>query len=354
MIVNINNYHPINILTDRGIVELKDILPGDKVFEYKTGNLLKVIGISEPSRSLINKITYSDRRVEYIRSCDDLYTGKDIIPMLIVPKNQEFHDIKQYPVKFDHAVHNTLDPNPYIAGMFLMYGDYHDRFINLPSNMTGFNNINGFRYAVNNNLTPIKYNDKVYFKYADNSKNLRITWKQFFKDIDIYATTKDVREGTIPDEYVMTSAKDRIQFVKGIFDIGYAPNLFDDKVVGIVNKSNRKLKALQELLWSLGILSKIEYEPAIDAEHESMYKLSIIGDYDGYPGFTNMLSSIEELIDRDNKIITFTPPFKTKIANISQIDCKGNYSTSGIMGNLILEKPKALYLTSNFVPRVSV
>ena len=64
-------YHPINVLTDKGITEIKNILPGDKVFEYRTGELLEVLDVCEPKHSLIHKITYNDRRVEFIRNSDN-------------------------------------------------------------------------------------------------------------------------------------------------------------------------------------------------------------------------------------------------------------------------------------------
>ena len=42
-------YHPTRVITQRGLVEFNDILPGDYVYEYRTNEKLKVLEVVTPN-----------------------------------------------------------------------------------------------------------------------------------------------------------------------------------------------------------------------------------------------------------------------------------------------------------------
>ena len=351
---NINYYHPINVLTQRGFVELKNVVPGDYVFEYGTSKLLKVIEVPQPSRELIHKVTFNDGREQYLGNCDYLYTGKTIASILSISEDTEFGVIEQYAIDYHNDVYKPLDPDAYLAGALLMYGDYEDEFINIPSYMNGINEVFSNKHSVEYGMEYLNNQNKMYFKYIGDSSNTTITWKKFFNNKNIYPITKDKSLPLIPDEYAHGSLKDRLQFIYGAVDMGYSIKLFPDGTVGIVNKSEDKLKEFQKILWSVGIVSKISYDTNIDKVYKNNYKLEIYGNYQRYPGFTYLVSNIEHILEHDNEIISYIPQFFVSIKQISLMDYNGTENAHGYIGNLILEKPKALYITDDFLPRVSV
>ena len=117
--------------------------------------------------------------------------------------------------------------------------------------------------------------------------------------------------------------------------------MFKDNTVGIVSKYEDRLKLFQKMLWSVGVLSKVTYDPLIDRKYNNNFKLEIIGEYQGYPGFTYLVDSIEHLLLKDNEIISYEPMHVLEISNISLCDQSGHNHAKGYMKNLILEKPKA-------------
>jgi hypothetical protein len=344
------SYYPINVLTNRGKLELKDVLPGDYVFEYKTNNLLKVIGVSDPEYSNIYRISYNDGRSQLVPCNGSIYTGSNIVSM-IEKDNSILEPISQYPICFNTKVSAPLDPIAYLAGAFLIYGDYNDKYLNLPFELYGINSVFSNHYSVNYESTPVSgSNSKVYFIYNHNHKIEKIQWNQIFIDKVIGATTGGISDIIIPDEYMKASIKERCKFIRGIFDMGYSPKLFSNNKVGVVNESHEKLLAVQEMLWSLGVLSEITCD--IFAK-KNKYILTILGEYNGYPGFTYLIDHIEYLLNADNKIINHESSFNVSINDIKSNHISGN-QYQGYMSNLILEKPKALYIDGSYLPRVSL
>lgn len=339
-------YYPINIPTQRGIIELKDIVPGDYVFEYKSSEPIKVIDIPKPTKSKIYKVTYSDGTTQYVNDSDYIYTGTSIVPVYSVSTDTTFNDIRCYPIKYNNKVYSPLDPDPYIAGAFLIYGDYEDEFINLPSYMTGINEVFAHKYSVEYDMDHINDVSKMYFKRIGDIDNKTITWKEFFNGEDI--------NKIIPNKYAYASIKDRVQFIRGVFDTGYLLKIFRDDTVGIVNKSEERLKELQKILYSLGIISKVSYDTAIDPGNNNNYKLEIGGMHHGYPGFTYLINNIEHLLKCDNELISYIPPFSISLNKISLMYDISSSDRKGYVGNLILEKPNIMYVADNFLPRISL
>jgi len=341
-------YQPTKVLTQRGIVEYNDLLPGDYVYEYGTSKRLEVQKVITPDHHIHNsiyRVIFTDGRVRYFQENDMVFTGTSIVPIELVGRNPEIVNIKQHPLHYRHRGEKPLDPDAYLAGAFIMFGSYDDKYINLPAYMTGINDVFAHKHSVEYADEPLT-NNRVHFRYIGTDKP--ITWKKFFDCNKNYITTKDMRIPIIPDIYSRATYKNRIQFVRGVFDAGYNKELFDDNTVGIVDKTDYRLIEFQRVLWSLGILSKVEFDPYIDPSNDNKYKLTIFGNEHGYPGFTYLLDSIEHLLDQDNKIIDYDNQFSVKVSSI----CRMNYY--GYKKNLLLNKPNAIFLSDNFLPLVSM
>jgi len=113
------------------------------------------------------------------------------------------------------------------------------------------------------------------------------------------------------------------------------------------------LKIVQRVLWSLGISSLIDYDDFIDPFHNNKYKLEVIGEKKGYPGFSYIVDNIEHLFYQDN-VYRSEEEFRLMIRPCTNSNILGFSFSKGLMGNLILEKEQAVYLGANFIPRVSV
>lgn len=333
-----NEYYPIKVHTQRGLIDLRHIFPGDKVIEYKTGNLLEVKKVYNHIYGKIYDVYYNDKRHSIYLDKDFILNGNNLIRIFDINKNTIFSEIKQYPIKkFNNKIRSPLNPDAYITGAFLMYGDLYDKYINLPYDMDGINSVLEYKYDVDYSINPIT-SGKVYFRYKANYKDDMIDWNQFFGRYDIPKIT----------DYIYTPIKDRIQFIRGVFDTGFNKNI-SPYSIAISNKSENKLIEFQKILLSVGILSKVTYDPNFDKKHhDNNFKLEVIGDYDGYPGLFYDIDNIDHNLNNDNKIILYDPKFRLMIDKLVP------FKTSGIMSNIKLEKPNALYIDENFLPRVSL
>jgi len=339
-----NSYYPINILTQRGILELQDVVPGDYVYEYGTNNLLKVIGIDLPNTpTIINHIIYNDRRADSVRDQDQLYIGDGITSVMTINhRDHLFKEIKQYPVEFKSTIQKPLTPDPYLAGALLTFGALNDPHVNLPYYFSGSNELFAYKYGVDYSSDSIGLDGRVYFKFIGDPKGSRITWDQLFKGNPV-----------TPDSYVYSTIKNRQKFIRGVFDMGYSPKIFTNNRVGVICNNQEKLKIVQRVLWSLGISSLIDYDDFIDPFHNNKYKLEVIGEKKGYPGFSYIVDNIEHLFYQDN-VYRSEEEFRLMIRPCTNSNILGFSFSKGLMGNLILEKEQAVYLGANFIPRVSV
>lgn len=350
----INTYHPIRVLTQRGMIELKELVPGDKVIEYGSGQPLSIKRKTVPTQDLVYKVIYNDKRYQFVGSNDYIYTGINIIPVDEINENTQFKKINQYPIThINKSYEYPVYPDHYIAGAFLIYGDYSDKYLNIPLKMSGINDVFANKYCVEYCMDHLNTEGKAYFKYQGKYGD-KITWNEFFNGEDTYEKITSLSYPVIPDMYRYAALKDRIQFIRGVFDAGYFPKLFGDDIVGIIHYDISKLKVFQEMLWSVGILSKIEYNPFVYPKSDFKYNLQVIGDYHGYPGFTYMVDNIEHLLIKDNQIINYDTPFSLSIDKIIDEDMSGHNHATGYLSNLVLEKRKALYITDNYLPRVSI
>ena len=338
------NVHMINrVFTQRGILNSCDVVPGDMVYEYITNKPLKVIKTKKSSIERVWKVKYNDERYEIQLNNDMIFNGNRIVPLLRV---LEYHNIFPLtPHIFTNFNKNikSLNPNPYQAGMFFAYGDYEDKYINLPFDLIESINIffdERYQYITD------EANNKVYFgiQSIDGNYN-KIKWKDYFKNYDFYAKDKLIKYNPIPNEYMYASVDDRIQFIRGVFDIGLCKNYIGKNIM-IAHNNKYRLKYIQKILWSLGILSIISYDPYIPyCRH---YRLDIVGDYSSYAGLFYNVKNIENYFHNRYK-----SDFKLNIQSIECL-CGGIIEPTAYMIQLQLEKPQSIYVTENYLPRISL
>lgn len=350
--LGLNEYIPIYVQSRRGVVSIDDINYGDTVYEYGTGRELKVIDITNREDDNIYRAEYTDGRSQIYRANDLLFTGNGIGSVAELSKRKDFPEMPLKAIELFRApVSRPLYPDPCIAGALIIFGRYDTPYINLPLDRSGVNQLFAHKYNLD-------YADKLednttFYAYNGGDKSEPITWKEFFPYYDFYATSGMARSPLIPDEYTRASIIDRKKFIRGVFDIGYSPDMFPDNV-GIASTSEDRLSEVQKMLWSLGVLSKISYDPNLPLARGRNYRLDIIGEYDGYPGFFYDINNIRRHLRNDNIIKRPISDFKMKISSIGPVHHNGSYICRGYMRNIVLNKPRALYVTDNFLPRVSI
>ncbi len=343
MIRNImSNFLNPRVLTTNGIKNVSDVLIADQLYEYRTGELLDIIQTKKVLRTNCYLITFHDGRSEWYLENDQIFLGDRIINVCELLKQSFPISIEMYPIDYKKIM-TPLFPDPYIAGALLMYGDFDDLYINLPLNR---DKVNDHLFHKYNLIFGDKLNkNRVYFKSDRNGKEDLITWKEFFPNYKMYPTSKDINDPIIPIEYQLASINDRWKFIRGVFDLGYDQINFPD-TIGISNKHEFRLKEIQKILWSLGVLSKISYDPN-QTEKEMLYRLDILGEKNIYPGFFSNIYSMEYQINTDDRFIRHQTKYILGIQNIKYM---GKYSSY----RLKLNKQKTLYLSENFLPRVSL
>ena len=338
-------------------VPIEDLIPGDKIYEYKTNKFLEVRRVKKLPKDTIWEITYNDGRLSYISSSDLLFTGRDIckiIPAIDTPliRNpldnslSQLFDIHQYPIEYNsETLLDILMPDPYIAGALLIHGDFDDEYINLPLDKESADNHFAHRY--NLDFSEMKVGKgKCYYQYNGAPKGEAIKWVDFFKGHHIYATTKCMEDPIISPCYTRAPIKDRWKFIMGAFDIGYSKSIFPDSI-SISLKDEYRLVLIQRMLCSMGILSNVYYDPTMKDKYERKYRLDIVGNYDTYPGFFYDINYINRVLINDNRKFNFERPFELRIKSIKKY-------TEGYMYNIEVNKPNAIYIDSNFLPRISL
>lgn len=321
---------PSLLQTTRGIIPIDNIHIGDVVYEYKTGNEFSIENIIDSKIENIYRIKYNDGRILYSRE-SELSSYKNI-------------NTTPHPMEYNkNKIINPLFPDPYIAGALLIYGDADDEYLNLPFDCDAVNNLFSHKYQLNY-ADRLSVTGKAYFRYNGNNGDDLITWKEFFpNNYTFFAKYKNDEHPLIPLEYQRSSIKDRIQFIRGVFDCGYKKNVFPYNC-GIIHWNESNLLEVQKMLWSIGILSILSYNTNVPKKYEGRnYRLEIVGKYDGYPGFFYDIDTLERMIINDtheqNK-------FNLKIESIE-------WYTKTYMKNIVLSKPSIQYLIDNFLPRIS-
>lgn len=340
-----NEYIPTPIISSRGIIDISDLFPGDYVVEYKTGKKVRVLNTVKRELQDVYKVTYTDGRTMNILLSDRIFTGTKIMN-LIATKKEYFTNIKCYPVDLKFLQYNSLRslmPDPYITGALLMYGDYDKEYINLPIDLNGADEYLKDRYVLKlPDDAPLDHKNLVnYFTQYRGNTDSRPTWKEFFPHYDFYLQNRRIDSPLFPREYVMSDIRTRVQFIMGVFDVGYNRKAFPDRIT-IQNKHEYRLKEFQKVLWSLGILSKVIYDPEILDAHGREYKLEVLGLHGTYPGFFYELYALEQFLLNDKH-----EKFQFKVDKIEK-------QSRGWTYNVLLERPDVIYLDADYLPRVSM
>ncbi len=348
------------ILTSDGVKNILSLNPDDVVYEYNTGRPIMIRGITYCEPQPIYEITYTDGRTMKVPVTEMIYTGgNDDIHQLNILKNKIdsfiFDKVKPCIIDFNRIDNVKFVMNkirdPYLVGALLTYGDWSIPYINLP-----LVDSNVFDYFSNMHLVePSLLDSKIVFKWRQRDDETFVTWGQFFPQL-YYGCTSEYRQTNdiFISEYTMESLSDRLQFIQGIFDIGWDKSIFPDHV-GIIHFSETRLKEIQRVLWSLGILSKISYDPNIQCTKWSedmgmKWRLDVI--YNKHRIFPNFFYNEEAItyhINNDLKLVDL-PLRRDFILKIESIKC---YKSSGYMFNVVTENPCMVYVTDNYLPRVS-
>lgn len=356
--IGLNSRIPVQIQTRNGIIPIEKATVGDIVYEYKSGKELEIKQIIQSDIDDVYKIKYTDGRISCHMYSDLVFTG-DIITDVKTLLNRDQYSLKrnpehnsrsyvgnivQYPMEYKYPISTPLFPDPYITGALLTYGEFNDPYINLPLDRRSADQLFAHKYHLN--FADKLGNNKVYFRFDGNSGDQLITWNEFFPHYDIYATSRNSFSPMIPIEYTRASLNNRWQFIQGVFDIGYSIDMFPGSV-GIAHINEIKLLEIQKMLLSIGVLSKISYDPNLPLAQGRNYRLDIIGKYDGYPGFFYDINNIERALLNDTRLIKHDPDFKLQMSSIEWL-------TMGYIYNIVLDQPNMLYMTDNFLPRVSL
>ena len=272
-------------------------------------------------------------------TCDDyVFTGRDIIQACnLTSNNIKDSRIRLFPLIFlPDKVSRPLYPDPYVAGALFIYGNYDDEYLNLPLDRYQVNN--NFSHGYNVEYFPLLGKNTVYFQWKGKDTDHRITWKEFFPCYEFFAKNKDTSMPPIPDDYMYSTYKDRVQFIRGVFDLGYMKSDSPD-YASINHWSKERLELVQRMLWSMGIPSQPK---------RTRWRLDIMGSLKDYPGFFYWRPFIDNMIMTDRNVIKTDPPLRYGITKITKIKNK-----PGVTKHLILEKPQSLFSTIDYLPRVS-
>lgn len=344
--------YPRKVLTNRGVLDIADVNIGDYLYEWRTGNPLEVKDIwMIPFRNMY-EVKYSDGRVEYHTDVEHLYLDEHFLPPhrpCCECMRTKHYPINLYPTIFDKdKILSPLIPDPYVAAALMIYGDQNDPYLNYPLDRTEANN--QFSHKYNVDYFPQTGPNKAYFQRKGKTTDHRITWEEFFYRYSFYATTHKEGDSLIPREYLYASYNDRVQFVRGIFDMGYIQKRSPD-TVSVFHTEKEKLEVVQQFLWSMGLISEIVYDDS--AKTSRVWRLDIKGLFQDYPGFFYHRPYIENMIETDNRILKRDPLFRVTVVDIRAYECCSEMIHNPIP-HIVLERNHMVYTSANFLPRISI
>lgn len=327
------------LLTQRGIVDVRDAVPGDFLYEYGTNNMIEIKDIILKDEWSRFSAHYSDGRTEEYGNDELIYFGGKMykpyqVANMIFSKCQP---IELYSVGFgEKKVLAPLDPDPYAAGALLGYGDFNNEYMNLPYKKTcvvdGICNKYGIECIGDEDST-------VYFRYKGSEELIK--WIDFFHYEFILNTVKGP---LFPKEYVYSRFEDRVQFIRGLFDMGYSKTVTPD-TVSLTMNDDIKIKSVQRILWSLGILCNIQYI-------NGKFQLDVIGKDEDYPGFFYDINNIGNIANTDNVCYKTNPKFYLYIEHVFTSLMKP-YPNDPIY-YIYTDKPNRIYWSDQFLPRVTM
>ncbi len=325
------------IKTNRGPLSYDKILPGDQVYDYKTGKPIYVFGITPLQRSYMYRLTYNDKRIDYMHEDDrilitDPYSKKTKISTLHHAYNNMNHIslINQHLLEEFPIIDNSSYVDPYLAGALLINGDHTDPYVNIPISKDQADGLFSSKYKVCHALSI--NNDRVHFSFYNDPDP--ITWVNMFQHI-----LKGSTYFQVPYYYINASKEDRWKFVRGAFDVAHYNKDFKPGTLAIDVLCPEVLYGLQQILWSLGVISRIHYSK----EKNMKATLEILNSRYQHHAFSDNVDIIRDIIANDTGIkLGF-------ILGLEHIDLVGFDESYA----LITKEHNQIYLTDNYLPHIS-
>lgn len=333
-----NSYIPFTVQTTRGIIPVNELNIGDKVYEYGTSNLLEVTAVLNPTFESVFTIYYTDGRITKNQLTDLILNGNEVVPLYKLLWKEDYKPIKQIPIDYHKGVPVApVFPDPYLAGILLTHCNIHNPVISIPLGAKQAITILRDKYNIEFENDPDK--NIAHLNIVDDGENHHycMTWLYTFKE--------EIVKYRIPNKFKYATIRERIQFIRGVFDTGYDKNIMPHSV-GITHIDESYLKEIQLMLGSLGITSTISYAPLIYPEQKEVYRLDIVNEKADYPGFFYAIENIENMIMNGQDMIGEDIRYNFAINDIKLLG-------SGYMNNIVLNKKHAIYIDGNCLPRVA-
>lgn len=321
------------IYTKRGLIESSKLIPTDIVYDFNTGEEVEILSMHKHLSSKFLEVEFADGRTQVIDKHDRLFN----IPSFL-SKSKSSTVFPYIPCKsYEFNNTSTFKISPYVMGLFCIYGDRGDKFINLPVDKQP-----DTEWYLEQNLVISNYmgkDNKVYYSYADRP-DMPIAWADFFPENSTFNTVSKL----IPTEYFMASPQSRLNMIRGIFDAGYNVGNFPDNC-HITFNSVTALIEVRELLLSVGILSRITYSP--DGNH----RLDVIDDNQLSPSlfynhkYIARMISLSELYDTKGE--------EPRITRVKEYHPYGIHPRFMLL-NIIAKRPNVVIIGENFLPRITI
>lgn len=344
---------PIMVQTHRGNISIDDVIPGDVVYDFFTSEELVVMSLANHGIEDTYRIRYSDGREDFYQSRELIYNGIEAITVedflrklklfyMDNPLSEWDKKIDVNPITYNqNVVVNPVFPDPYIAGALLIHGNFDHEWANLPLDRSAANPAMAHKYHLN--FANLTRPNTVFFRFNGSPPESIITWKEFFPK---YPTLFSNELFFIPDEYMRASINDRWQFIRGAFDVGYNRHFFPESCSAAAIYEIR-LQELQKMLWSLGIISTVRYDPGLPVARGRRYRIDVHEPRVHYPRFFYHVDIMSRHMVQDRRIQVNHPLLNLHIKGIKRF----NRSASS---SLVLDRPRRAWLSGNFLPRISL
>lgn len=256
-----------SVLTSRGILDTRELVAGDYVYDAMTGEPIEVITTIKSGPDSIYRISYTDGR-SYLYHRDQFVVTEfhpDVChDGMKYPTQTSAHKvdsltelsfklkkaIDQFPLELKCSFNQwPLISDNYFIGPLLMFGDHTDVYVKLYSTQTS-RDTNYINYILTHYSNSIKLVDdrdgsiQFFHKNGD-----RMTWCELLR-------LENLSESTIPQriaDYVYDSKDHRMQLIKGIFDFGFSRELTHANVAIDGRSDYARMKSFRSVLNSVGV-----------------------------------------------------------------------------------------------------
>ena len=320
------------IFTDRGIMREKDVVIGDKLYEYISSRFLTVIGYNALPVKRLFKGTFDDGRETIFTDRDIFYIGDR---QKITPLEMESMVTIKKPILVHHNVVNfkskILNPDIdfYAAGAFIGCGDTTDDKINILTKKAS--KINDYVKQMYGYEASIIKEDRIYYTHPYDGHY--ITYNEFFDSLDL-------------ELYLCSEPYKRVLFLRGVMDAIYVKDNSPDYINFIIPESKdyeRMVYWIRQILFSMGVHNRLY-------EYEGKKRLTILGEFRDYPGLFYDDIKIKNMIYTDQVVYNKRSSiYKYKLIKVEEQEVPNDLFDI----NFLLNKHHAQYVSEDFLPRVS-